>query len=339
MFVAPFQANLLITGQCNLSCRHCGVFSHGPLRGELTAEQWGRVLDRLAEAKILNLTLTGGEPFCRSDFPLILQMVRERPFRISINTNASLIDDEMAELIASTAPRLDVVMVSLDGDSPETHDLIRGPGAFDAMIRGVDELGKAKVPVCFYFTVNALNSHRMTETAALALRKGMYIKFNCFLDAGPETDPALNPTGEQVRTAARMVLDLASLHPGRITGTFLEMAVAARMISEGEGIPYSEESSACGGGVSKIVVMPDGIVSPCDHLPGVILGDLKVDSLEDILTGRRTAEFVKSSCGRARPWPECHDCDVRDFCPGPCPAGGSDRTGPGITCIRNYMEQ
>ncbi|MCD4847869.1 MAG: radical SAM protein, partial [Candidatus Aegiribacteria sp.] len=68
MFVPPREANLLITHRCNLSCRHCGVYSHGKLQGELSPAQWGIVLDKLAEAKLLTLTLTGGEPFMREDF-------------------------------------------------------------------------------------------------------------------------------------------------------------------------------------------------------------------------------------------------------------------------------
>lgn len=337
MFVAPFQANLLVTGQCNLSCRHCGVFSRGPLKGELTAGQWEGILDALAGWRVPRLTLTGGEPLCREDFPTILGMVLHRPFRVSINTNAMLVDRGMAELIASAGPRLEVVMVSLDGDSPETHDLIRGPGVFQRTMCGVDELCDAGVPVCFYCTVNSLNAHRIEETAVLALAKGMYVKFNCFMDAGPETDPYLNPKPDMIREAAGVILSLSDRYPVRISGSFLEMAVAAERIAEGKGVPVVEDGRCCGGGTSRISVMPDGTVSPCDHLPDVILGDLTRSSLEDILTGEKAAEFCRSVSGRRRPWPECEGCPVRIYCPGPCPAGGHDRTGPGLTCIRNYM--
>jgi radical SAM protein with 4Fe4S-binding SPASM domain len=333
LFVAPYEANLLITGRCNLSCRHCGIFSQGPLESDLGVPDWSRILTTLAEAKLFRLTLTGGEPLVREDFPWILAEVLRRPFRFSLNTNAVLVTRETAALLKAASPRLQVVMISLDGDSPATHDAIRGDGAFRGTMEGISILRSAGVPLGFFFTVNRLNAHRARETAELALSLGRWIKFNCFLDAGPGTDSGLNPGAEQVRSAAASVLELAARFPGRISGAFLDLAGLGAEASGGSGIPFGPESGpSCGGGRSKIAVMPDGWVTPCDHLPLVRLGSLLCGSLEEILTGPAMTAFAASYETRRHTLTRCGSCPLMPLCPGSCPAAPCSE----LSCLRNY---
>ena len=333
MFLAPYEANLLITGRCNLSCRHCGVFSQGPLEADLSVSDWSRILTALTDARLLRLTLTGGEPLVREDFPLILAEVLKRPFRFSLNTNAALVTKETAALLKAAAPRLQVVMISLDGDSPAIHDAIRGDGAFRKTMEGISILRGAGVPIGFFFTVNRLNAHRTRETAELALRLGRWIKFNCFLDAGPGTDSGLNPDGGQVRSAAASVLRLAEQFPGRISGALPDLAMLGAEVGRGDGIPFGPESgSSCGGGRTKIAVMPDGWVTPCDHLPMVRLGSLLQNPLEEILAGRAMTDFAASHETRRHTLIRCGSCPLLPMCPGSCPAAPCSE----LTCLRNF---
>jgi radical SAM protein with 4Fe4S-binding SPASM domain len=334
LFVAPREANLLLTGKCNLSCRHCGVFSHGPLEADLPVSDWARILDALADARLLGLTLTGGEPLVREDFPLLMAEVLRRPFRFSLNTNAMLVTGAVAALLKAASPRLQVVMVSLDGDSPATHDAIRGEGVFRGAMEGISRLRSSGVPVGFFCTVNRLNADRTAETAELALSLGRWIKFNCFLDAGPCTDSGLLPDSGQVRTAAASVLDLAERFPGRISGAFLDLARLGAAASRGEGTPFGPSAGpSCGGGRSKLAVMPDGWVTPCDHLPGLRLGNLLRNTLEEILTGPGMNRFAASLETRRYTLGRCAGCHDARLCPGSCPAA----PGSELTCLRNYM--
>jgi len=334
LFVAPFEANILITGRCNLACRHCGVLSQGSLASDLPVAGWTRILDRLVEAKLFTLTITGGEPLARKDFPEILREIQERPFRFGLNTNAILADDSVAVLLAGAKRRLNSVMVSLDGGSPEVHDALRGHGAFAAAMAGIKALQRKQIPICFYCTVTGLNARHLEETAELALSLGGWIRFNLFLDAGPYTDSALNPDSEDVRTAATTVLELDERYPGKIIGALLEMARLGRSLAAGEGRRFGPESGPpCGGGRSKIAVMPDGWVVPCDHLPKVRLGNLLRNSLEEILTGAATADFMETFAVRRRTMERCEDCHVSGYCPGTCPAAPTSE----LTCLRNYL--
>jgi len=306
----------------------------GPLPADLAVRDWATILDRLTEARLLSVTLTGGEPLVREDFPLLLREVLARPLRLSLNTNATLVTAEAAALLAGGAPRLDVVMVSLDGDTPEVHDRIRGDGAFRRAMEGVERLAGAGVPLCFYCTVNRENAGRLRPIAELALRYGGWIRFNSFLDAGPGTDSGLSPDASQVGTASREVLELAERHGRRIRGAFLDMARLGAEAAAGRGIPFGPaKGPACGGGKHRIAVMPDGWVTPCDHLPAVRLGSLLETSLERILRGPGTVAFRETAARRIHTLDRCRECDVRQLCPGSCPGAPCSE----IHCIANYM--
>lgn len=333
MFVAPYEANLLITGRCNLSCRHCGVFSRGPLADDLPLRDWIHLLSALADARLLSLTVTGGEPLVREDFQLLVDEILRRPFRFSLNTNAVLATDRIAALLREASPRLSSVMVSLDGDSPATHDAIRGDGVFRAAMEGIGRLEKAGVPLCFYCTVNRVNAGRLRETAELALLHGRWIKFNCFLDAGPGTDSRLNPDPAQVRTAAEAVLELSERFGSRIDGAFLQMARLGRRAASGEGEAFdSSRGPSCGGGRTRISILPDGWVTPCDHLPGVRLGNLLENTLEEILSSPSAARFACDHAPRRRTLERCDACPAAPLCPGSCPAAPCSE----LTCLLNY---
>ncbi len=94
--LAPRQANILITNRCNLSCRHCGVYSHGPLKDELSFQEWIEVFDHLVHHKVIELTITGGEPLTRPDFIDLWSEIIRKPFRLNLNTNAILMTEEIA---------------------------------------------------------------------------------------------------------------------------------------------------------------------------------------------------------------------------------------------------
>ncbi len=342
MFVPPREANLLITHKCNLSCRHCSVYSHGELPGELSPAEWGIILDKLAEAKLFTLTLTGGEPFMREDFSEVLQEILKRPFRVNINTNATLITYEIASILADAMPRLDTVMVSLDGDSPETHDAIRGKGVFERTMEGVRILKRAKVPIVFDCTVNSVNIKRIEQITELAIKYGKSIIFNAFMDTGPDTDSKLSPNQSKVKQAGKSVIKSALKHPGKVSGTLLELAVQAVMVRNGNAKRFTSER-VCGAISGKIAVFPDGTVTPCDHLPYEKLGNLIDISLENILTSEEAEHFKKVIALRKWPWVECKTCEFHDYCSGPCPAGapieGASKEKFSLFCLKNYLRE
>ncbi len=94
----PRQMSLELTAKCNFRCPYCYCVWHefpelG--KGELTTEEWVRVLEKCAADGVRDVTFTGGEVFLRKDLWLILKAARQilPKARLSIFTNASLMGE------------------------------------------------------------------------------------------------------------------------------------------------------------------------------------------------------------------------------------------------------
>ena len=139
---------LYITSGCNLRCRHCWVAA-GPdkreKREELDFESWKRIVDDAIEMGLNNVKFTGGEPLLPrgTTYPLMLYL-RERKIGVNMETNGTLLDDELARYFAETKGSF--ISVSIDGPDAESHDAMRGvPGAFDRSVSGMGLLAKHKI--------------------------------------------------------------------------------------------------------------------------------------------------------------------------------------------------
>ena len=94
---APLSVFLDITNRCNLRCRHCSASAGVPLDDELTTGEWLALIRRLAELKVFKVTVSGGEPLTRPDVFQLLDELERHHIAIRLNTNATLVDREMAD--------------------------------------------------------------------------------------------------------------------------------------------------------------------------------------------------------------------------------------------------
>ncbi|MBK5092483.1 MAG: radical SAM protein [Actinobacteria bacterium] len=155
---------LEVTDRCNLACRHCYL---GEGSGqELEIATIGDVLDELGHMGGLRLVLTGGEPLLHQRFSEINKMVETKPFRSVLVTNATLIDDEIADEL-----RFNEVQVSLDG-MEKGHDFLRGAGSFKEALRGVDSLRRAGKALSVATMVHLENLDELERLESLVRERG-----------------------------------------------------------------------------------------------------------------------------------------------------------------------
>jgi len=148
----PRSVNWEITHRCNLKCIHCLI----PLkeRGvkkdvELTAEQIKEILYELQNLGTYEILFTGGEPFIRRDFTEIVAFASSMGFRLSINTNATLITDEIINVLKEL--NIYHLTVSVYGDE-ETHDKITGvKGSYKLMDENVRKMADCGMNVQLHF--------------------------------------------------------------------------------------------------------------------------------------------------------------------------------------------
>jgi len=123
----PLYLTVFVTNRCNLKCKHCFYWNSLNKPEEISIEDFTKLAKSLKG--ILNVGLTGGEPFLRSDIEKIVQIFHKysKPKVISIVTNGSMPDKVAAKVeeILRQNPGLHLtVSVSLDGFE-KFHDGIR----------------------------------------------------------------------------------------------------------------------------------------------------------------------------------------------------------------------
>jgi radical SAM protein with 4Fe4S-binding SPASM domain len=284
-----------LTGRCNLRCSHCYAADLADRDLPFVA-----LADALAEFERgggLRLMLSGGEPLLHPDFWRLDELLPGLDVRAVLLTNGTLLTPELARRL-----HVHEVQVSLDG-MEESHDALRGAGAFEAATRGLATVREAGLQVSVASTVNALNLGDFERLAALVEA----------LDAWQWTIDVPCPAG---RMARRPELEAPPAEAAAILGHGFASG------THGDDFDY-----LCGAHLAA--VMPDGRVGKCGLLPDEGGGHLD-NGL--IASWRRITHRTTASLGTV-----CRSCRFLAECRGGCRyrAGGASSLAPDpIQCYR-----
>jgi len=156
------------TRRCNLRCRHCYSDSGPGVREELPLDLLERaVADAAAEGYDV-LCVSGGEPFLYGHLPALLGAARRAGMRTTVTSNGTRLAGGRLRLVAD---RIDLLALSLDG-VPASHDRIRGPGAFEALARGIEEARSVGIRFGFIFTLTQFNLDELEWAIRFAAEQG-----------------------------------------------------------------------------------------------------------------------------------------------------------------------
>jgi len=142
-------ASMEFTERCNNNCVHCYINlpadDEEAKKKEITFEEIRAIVDEAAEMGCLSWRLTGGEPLLREDFSDVYLYLKKKGIRITIFTNATLINSEIASLFKKFPPQnLEVTMYGL---SQKTYEAVtRCPGSFNAFRQGINLLKENHIP-------------------------------------------------------------------------------------------------------------------------------------------------------------------------------------------------
>ncbi|MCX6575426.1 MAG: radical SAM protein [Candidatus Aminicenantes bacterium] len=314
---------MYIAGSCNLACRHCWIepdFSPDQSKGKFLRPEWAK--KAVVEAKPLGLQsvkLTGGEPLFHPQFREIVSAIAQEGVDIIIETNGTLIDDDLAGFLRD-AGRVRFISVSVDGAKVETHEALRGvAGSFDKAVSGIQTLVKAGFRPQLICTLHRNNIGEIAEVIALAEGVGCSsVKFNHIQRTGRgsrmhEEKHGLS-VGEIIRTYQRLESEFV---PRARVKVFFDIPIAfysIRKIINGNpgrcnvlnllGVLSGGELSLCGVGVL---------------VPELIYGHLSSDNLKEVWKEapglkelrRLIPAELEGICGR---------CLFKDTCLGQCVA-------------------
>ncbi len=331
----PFELRLVaweMTRACNLACVHCRAGACPDADPEELSSEEGRALiNGIAAVGKPILIMTGGEPLLRSDFFDLARHAVTSGLRAVLATNGVLVTQQIAKEIATIG--IARVSISLDGPTPEEHDVFRKiPGAFAGSLEGVANLRRAGVSVQINTTLTRRNRSRLAEMMLLAEELGADA-FHVFLLV--PTGRAKDMAGEEMNRDDYEETLTNFYHLARKSRLETKATCAPqyyrilRQQAKIEGLEVTEQTfglnartRGCLGGISFVFVSHRGELQPCGYF------DLRAGSV-------REAEF--SAIWNNSPLfkdlrnfnsleGKCRKCNYLRFCGG-CRARALEITG------------
>lgn len=315
----PFSGSLELTHRCNLACRHCYQFPSRAGEPEMETGDWLRVIGELADCGCLFLAFTGGEPLLREDLRDVILAAAEFDFAITLQTNGTLLDEEMADFLAGIpTSRVDV---SLYGAHPSTHDGLTGvEGSFAAAIRALELLSERGIPVLLKVVVGDYNLGELEGIASLADGLGLKAVFSSLIFPKNDGDPA--PTGMRVDDAG--LERFLRFETDYMLGKLAEILGREREeVGEDDLVDYVQRCAIgpdngesgtrryCGGGRTVFAINPYGDVYPCVAFP-LVLGNLKEDNFSKVW--KQSPELMELRLRESEPPRGCESCELLGKC-------------------------
>ncbi len=197
----PLSLGFELTHRCNLACVYCD--RHTPMPQEMSREAIFRALGQFVELGTRVVSLDGGEPLTHPDVHEVTAMLVQHGVAVHMNTNGILIPRRLG-----TIRLISRVKISLDGP-PRCHDAMRGTGAFDKALRGIDAARGVGAPVELTCVVGQHNHDSIDELLDFVEARGLEIVFqparpSLFLDTPRDAAAYLLGGAQQKAAFARI---------------------------------------------------------------------------------------------------------------------------------------
>ena len=300
-----------LTHRCPLQCPYCS----NPLEllqrsGELTTDEWRRVMDEAADMGVLQIHFSGGEPTARPDLPDLVQHAANAGLYGNLITSGVLLDE--ARIATLDAAGLDHVQLSIQDSETETAERIGGyKGGHQRKMDVARLVRAAGLPLTINAVVHRQNLDRLDQMIDLAVELNaarLEIAHVQYYGWALKNRAAFIPTLAQIERATEIV-DAAR---ERLTGVLVIDYVVPDY--------YARRPKACMGGWGRrfLNVSPAGKVLPChaaESIPELDFESVRDRPLDEIW--RESAAFQRFRGTGWMPEP-CRSCDQREIDWGGC---------------------
>lgn len=180
----PLSCAFEITPLCNMSCKMCYVKldkKHMDSIGkQVTVDEWLELAKQAKEMGVLYILLTGGEPFLHKDFKRLYIELSKMGFVIAINSNGTLIDEEIVSWLSKYPPMR--MNITLYGASDETYGrLCNNPRGFTQVTNAVKLMKEAGIRVKFNASMTPYNIDDVDQMYEIAKDLGVQINVATYM--------------------------------------------------------------------------------------------------------------------------------------------------------------
>lgn len=158
-----------VNNYCNSRCIMCDIWK-STRQDELSAAEVEGIIKTLVEYKLKEVIVSGGEPLLHPEIIKILKQLKEHSLKVTLCTNGIL----LKELGREIAYFIDKLVISLDGDTSQLHDSIRGVLCFEKVLNGIEYMKtqKNKVEIMLRCTIQRNNFLRLDKIIQVAKLSG-----------------------------------------------------------------------------------------------------------------------------------------------------------------------
>lgn len=286
----PYKVFIELTYECNLRCKHC-YRTESICRSEasdglsyMPTNRTLKLLDEIEELGFVEVYITGGEAFLHPDIQTILQRCADKNFLTTVLTNGNALSvPSMVERLADL--NLADVRISIYGDEQRHDEMTRRAGSFAKSINALLNLRSiAHIGTAVYVATNK-NYSCIPQMIEMFDKHGIPYLINSVLT--PTSEGALFPL--DYRISLDQYRNLCHEFGTDING------------------------SLCAAGISRFRITPFGEVEACELLRNSSLGNININSLDEIVNGERRKVFIEKLASFCKQHP-CSKCAQRRFC-------------------------
>jgi radical SAM protein len=335
---------------CGLACKHCKASAKKiPDPDELTTDEGKNLIDQMVAfgKPYPLLRITGGNALMREDIFDLIEYAKNSGITVTIAPSTTPhMNRENIKKIKDAGT--DVVAMSIDGPTAESHDSFRGvSGTFDRLVRATEIMNEVELPFRLLTTVTKFNVRELPGILKVSKRLGAAgLYFYMLIPTGrakeeyeilpEEYEDVFNFIYDLMKNPPLTVNAIAGFEPYRRVAVtrylaengeieenklnFGELyyylkekldAVLASIPPEGDITPsaFKTRDKSFGKGV---FVSHTGAVYPSSFLP-MEIGDVRKGSLNDIYNdSTELTEMQDASKLKGR----CGICEFNDVCRG-----------------------
>lgn len=318
----PFSGNFELTARCNLDCKMCYIHKKENdslvKTQELSTEQWIQLAREAKDQGLLLLLLTGGEPFLRPDFCEIYTACQKMGILLSINTNGTMITDEMVQFLKDNPPLR--MNITLYGASKESYKNLCGDEhANERVYSTIKKLKQAGIRIKLNYSVTPQNMHDAEAIYQFAKEQNLLIQTASYMFPPVRALECSNCTSERLTPQqagqARWNAELFRYEP-EVLEKRIQMALQGEAVedSDKECQELPTERIRCRAGATTFWITYKGEMRPC--------GMMQIPSVDtEILGFAKAWKLIREERNNIMLPAKCTSCrwnKICEFCPATC---------------------